>query len=1690
MMADIKEWLKTDTAKILLRAWVAGMALITFWGVLNVWMIYRYEMGAPRQYDVAWGIIVIIYQAYILKEFSTDKINLAVRWIAFITSLLAIGVGIGYLQTEGGLRELAYLANQANQQFSLLVYSIQTRSSQIVVELTKLILLWGLLTLISEVIGFSLLLILDIAKLILKALRKASSKVRWGRVFYWSTRIMTGFVSVFVVWAFLPTFFAYNVPPINYQTAYIPYYPSIKTLTLNQSNNTLLAGTDRGLFKSNDNGSTWVREQGQLSTGSISLISANHNNGLLFIIQNGNLYKSIDNGQLQGVDSVKSNDSYISELTFSDKQNQLFVSVNSKIYQSNDLGETWNEIASSTYQPTKITFNSTNRKLYIGESLSFQEFRSGFSLEKITMPCVEFFLPNDDDGSWKLATSLEEYCASVNDLLYISSLDIIYAATNYGLYRTANEGLSWEMVNLKVSVPPINVLQFDETKNILYAGSDRLGVFVADIHEDNWRNVNSNLGSLQIQSLYIHPVTDILYAGTASGGLYRKDGKDADWQISSDGLKENYIEDLIVDQTSGELYANTNSQQPFSLNRDEISWSRSTYTQMKKDLYTPPSSWRPIIMKTSDRGKTWSSANVIPIQENTFDNYYDLVKTQLKLQPVKHSVSGSMEIYSYFDNNATEIGIVKDKYYLMTISPNLLVRKSTLDNSSNIIYFAMYDYFIRSFDNGTTWTRVKSPVENAQITSLAYTSSRMGICAGVADYGVYCSADDGETWKVLHRYTSDIKDMLYVASNRVLYVASANGIYMFNEETALLEAVYVLDAPIVDLEYDFVQGILYAGTANGLKYSKNDGQTWETATGYVPSIPIRDVYYEKGLNKLFAVTAYGVYLSTDNGASWNNYSLGLPPQNIQDWIYSSPRETFFVISGMTDDVYQSTDHSLLWEETNKPTNDRVGIISEFRYDETKDVLYSKSYDGKVYSLNKNTKKWSPASAINYPRKEFRGSIAYVGGLKILIASDDLASYITQKNLRIPYVVLRESESDYQYIVGANGSSFFVQEFPDNVVFFSGSQIIASAWMNFLLKEWFDEYGKMYLAICCASLVFLWMTRRLSIMRRFGVAFSDYTVPNSEIQLHVSPLALSHAWTEWGQMLDEEIKRFGNVFLYDLYNIPVEFRQYTIDRYFEEYSSKLLLEKRKRGLYLLTGDRLKKWNSSWQVVQREVGARSGLMSDGKAAVNTLANVLCGLLGFNLKELRELNNALAFQVEAPILRMRLPSRFPLIFIADQQPSENTVQNLVDVVDLYQSNSYFALVVVLESANRALDLPSELRRLVSHSPHAKDFIILSNEDVINILISRNPVQELAQSIAKQVDLSFISPFVIAGPVPENMFFGREAEIRNILDGFERGNFALVGNRKVGKTSLLKRVVDKLQDNPKFQPLWMDCQTVRNAEGFYELFTTETGIQVEDPSAFSNAVNQMKRQGRTPVFILDEVDALLWEQKTKSEILPANWRALAQADVCRFVFCGSTGLARFLDDSASPMFNFPQSLPLGYLNRETTDFLISQPFETLGVGFTERSAVLDAVWNLTSGHPNLVQYVGNALVQIANKRDDRTVSAEDVQQLDQSDVFTNYFLTTLWGEIGSLEKIITLIASSDETTLSQIEAEFQRLGISVSDEALDTSMKMLRVYSLMQKVNRAYQFIPRAFPEILHRTQDVERLIRIEKAKYMEKS
>lgn len=592
----------------------------------------------------------------------------------------------------------------------------------------------------------------------------------------------------------------------------------------------------------------------------------------------------------------------------------------------------------------------------------------------------------------------------------------------------------------------------------------------------------------------------------------------------------------------------------------------------------------------------------------------------------------------------------------------------------------------------------------------------------------------------------------------------------------------------------------------------------------------------------------------------------------------------------------------------------------------------------------------------------------------------------------------------------------------------------------------------------------------TLCRPFGIPLWVVILRWRHLEAYVLPDRLKQAMTEWLMTVRIELLQYGDVITDDLRNVPRPFRRYVLHHYSKRYADSQSIAVWRGRLKSLRAQQIQHWQRAWRIAERQIDVGPGMTSAVRTVTDQLAVILAETLGLTLSPARDFEAVRAYQAEAPTLRLNLPPRFPLLFIADPNPGAYTVQMLADVVDLFKESSYFALVIPLEPLDCDVDIAGNLRLAIKQSPHAQDFIVLGLDAAHNILIARRPAQALTRAILEQVDLSLISPFITNGPVRETMFFGRDTEIKLLIEKASKEDFAIIGNRKIGKTSLLMRARQRMEANEQVRVLVVDCQAIRDASEFYTAFHAQTGLALPSttPQGFTATLTKLSHSELPLVLLLDEVDSLLSDERESGESLVSTWRTLSQRGICHFIFCGSTRLARRLDNPASELFNFPQILLLRYFEPRIAYLVLTLPLESLNIVIADEEALLKEMFALTSGHPALVQFVGKSLVEAANRRGDRRVVLEDIRALRSSIDFINYYLNVIWGEIGPLEKLITLIMLHDNFRFDDVRSALYEEGIDLHPEELNTALRTLLVSSILEIHEFSYVFIPRLFLEL----------------------
>jgi hypothetical protein len=476
-----------------------------------------------------------------------------------------------------------------------------------------------------------------------------------------------------------------------------------------------------------------------------------------------------------------------------------------------------------------------------------------------------------------------------------------------------------------------------------------------------------------------------------------------------------------------------------------------------------------------------------------------------------------------------------------------------------------------------------------------------------------------------------------------------------------------------------------------------------------------------------------------------------------------------------------------------------------------------------------------------------------------------------------------------------------------------------------------------------------------------------------------------------------------------------------------------------------------------------------------------------------QLRE--EVLGFQVYLVDLagwKLRFTDRTPVIWVpeADRSslPTLELVQGLADVVrtrNLAERNP----IVLLQGL--AGDLPAQLATTML------PLLVVDSAAQQAVHESRRPTGELLDHLSQQLDLSLLTPYETSKPVTGSRFFGREFEVRRILQGGD-SNFAIMGIRRIGKTSLMREVERQLREqaqssgdeNAQQRILFMDCSAISSHESFIQEVVRKLRPQEltrltskQYPIYFPDFLNRMAhRYGGPLVFFLDEFDKLLLWHYEDDTLLNAL-RASSNQGHARFVVGGFREVMAAFSNLDSPLYNFARPIRLKEFSRDQTAAMVVNPLENLRVRFERRNDVVDRIYDETAGQPNLIQFYCSILVEQLDRSKTRVISPESLFDVYDNEDFRAFVLSTFMDNTTHLEKAIVFALMADHGAeqpfgVDSIDALLEKRYISVSLNDLDHACRNLELAGTFTSRGRQYRFATPVFPRMLAENYDVDYL------------
>lgn len=555
-----------------------------------------------------------------------------------------------------------------------------------------------------------------------------------------------------------------------------PNGATVKTIVVNKAGD-IFAGMYHGggIYRSTNNGDTWLSVSSGLVANDNVYALAFSKSGLLFAGMGQGIFMSSNNGGSWSARNSGLTNLTVHTLCF-DSSGYLYAGTSNGIFRSVDLGLHWTDISNGlidkniwafTVAPNGNffagtfqggIFRSTNRgELWVQVNNGLTKF-SIWSLAvnnkgKIfagSMGGGAFSSSNDGNNWIQVLNPLgPDYCR-VSALVCIDSNTVLAGvqddATNqFRLYRSNDAGSTWVQ---SPTVPAFNVFSLAvKDSGFITAGTSGAGVFKSTDKGISWSKISIGINSSYVRTLATSSSGGI-FAGLWGDGIYRSSGNINSWERIGGSNDFSRINSIAFD-SSGVVFAGTQGNGVFRSSDNGGTWI-STNTSIKSSsvmamattktgrLYVATISG---LFRSTDKGQTFSPSGINNSQTNT----------------IAINQSGSVfigtltgEIFRSTNDGSSWVrvgtGLPGGSIISLAINSKGKIFAAVGGNNGSEVY--------SSIDNGQNWVKAGLPLGYPNtgkilITSLDHIYIATGSILLEQGGGVFCSVDDGTTWKTL-----------------------------------------------------------------------------------------------------------------------------------------------------------------------------------------------------------------------------------------------------------------------------------------------------------------------------------------------------------------------------------------------------------------------------------------------------------------------------------------------------------------------------------------------------------------------------------------------------------------------------------------------------------------------------------------------------------------------------------------------------------------------------------------------------------------------------------------------------------------------------------------------------------------------------------------------------------------------------
>jgi photosystem II stability/assembly factor-like uncharacterized protein len=787
--------------------------------------------------------------------------------------------------------------------------------------------------------------------------------------------------------------------------------------SLARSGNIVFAGTRHGLYRSLDDGKSWIKTS--LPDSSYRLLMTSPRGMVFTQIEDGELYSTTDNGSHWvclnvSVSTGNKTTFNISQMIMDDSGNLLFPLDSCSLLKSTNNGINWERIVVEGFKNTREWLRIAAR----GNNIIVGTWQHGLMRS------------SDNGTTWEKLNPPKGNNLTVD---YTNTGNVFLEMDEpYGKYESSDNGTTWYLIN-----SPFRIVSSDRFDGDTIFAVARINDGRALVHSiDDGKSWNSLISSFDgAEVMEVSPIGE-LYVGTESCGAYKSKDYGTTWEAILDVRSiENIVfvnehcialgtsnSGVYISDGNGKIWNSATSHGLTDLCiHSLISAPKGTLLAgaIPQTIMTPPIPGSPFthkgggLWRSTDLGGSWSRV----IHDNSY------------------STTNNGKTWVKYDS-------VWKQTMIDTVQPDFSINAMGIDPDGHICINANCDYktgIYSSTNEGESWNKLKDIDRYDNV----HTNFVKTACGEIFS-GISRSTDNGKTFKdIVNGLSSSELNNLQALPNGDIIASTHYGLFYLPRggNNWCCVGFKNIDVNGVTLNGKYLFVSLYYGyedERNGVyRANLHDIQT------LIPKdIVISDIWQEigkplDGKPRLFSIDRSGtIWLANDNGELARSTDQGiawttskLPDEFIQSLITDTVDKT--ILLGSYGGFFQSKDNGETWEKTLYiKQNDKfrdpyvhsvfldtdgtmfLGVSQRgpFRNpcaDTSKKGMASISFGGssygRVYSQKRHTNKWIQSDSIlpNEPTQILRNKkgILYVAvsGEGIYSSTDDGISWLECNN---------------------------------------------------------------------------------------------------------------------------------------------------------------------------------------------------------------------------------------------------------------------------------------------------------------------------------------------------------------------------------------------------------------------------------------------------------------------------------------------------------------------------------------------------------------------------------------------------------------------------------------------------------------------------------------------------------------------